>query len=74
MRSVQVVILSSVGTNKLMKSQVSMRVYIYNYIYIYLFIYLFIGYIPAQGLYQIYKNRSRGRGFYKSDIARVHGI
>ena len=39
-------------------------------------IYIFIGYlyIPAQGLYQIYKNRARGRGFYKSDIAQVHGI
>ena len=35
-----------------------------------------IGYITARVLYQIYKNRARGRGFYKSDIhvARVAAI
>ena len=30
-----------------------------------------IGYITARVLYQIYKNRAQGRGFYKSDIVRV---
>ena len=25
----------------------------------------------AQGLYQIYKNRAQGQGFYKSDITQV---
>ena len=47
---------------------------IYIYIYIYTFVYIYIlciGYITARVLYQIYKNRARGRGFYKCGIARV---
>ena len=44
--------------------------FIFIFIYIYTYIYM-IGYITARVLYQIYKNRAQGRGFYKSDIVRV---